>query len=191
MNDNIQKIRDFVRKNNNADSQEFISFFWYLLLNDKIGKIRVFLEDFVRKNTKNDSRELISFFSFLLFGDGKSDTPNEDEYIKNLKSKAEDGGFETQYCLGFCYENGIGVSKDTEEAAKWYRKAVEQRFSNAPERHVREDGTIVYSACSTAAISFPQDWKEFAKWFRKAEPETGTDGHSQAHCVGHSEVYPF
>ena len=85
-------------------------------MNDTIRKIR----EFIRSNSDGDPQKFISFFSFLLFGDGGSNTLNED--IRILKSKAENGDPETQYCLGFCYENGIGVPKDKAEAVSWHPK---------------------------------------------------------------------
>ena len=36
-----------------------------------------------------------------------------------------------QYILGFLYENGLGVNKDTNEAIKWYEKAAENGLSDA------------------------------------------------------------
>ena len=33
--------------------------------------------------------------------------------------------------MGVCYELGIGVKKDKQEAVKWYRKAAEQGNSSA------------------------------------------------------------
>ena len=135
-------------------------------MNDTIQEIR----DFIRENSNGDPQKFISFFSLLLFGDSGSNTLNED--IEFLKNKAENGDPETQYCLGFCYENGIGVPKDTEEAAKWYRKAVEQRFSDAPKRHVLDNGKVVYTVCSTNAFCFPQDWKKFVNWIHEAETES-------------------
>ena len=33
--------------------------------------------------------------------------------------------------MGVCYEMGIGVKKDKQEAVKWYRKAAEQGHSKA------------------------------------------------------------
>jgi TPR repeat protein len=39
---------------------------------------------------------------------------------------AEKGGADAQYMLGFCYDNGEGVAKDSVEAVKWFRKAAER-----------------------------------------------------------------
>lgn len=40
--------------------------------------------------------------------------------------KAITGDAEAQNSLGFCYENGQGVTKSLSEAVKWYRKAAAQ-----------------------------------------------------------------
>ena len=38
---------------------------------------------------------------------------------------------DTQFNLGWRYENGRGITKNDEEAVKWYRKAAEQGNENA------------------------------------------------------------
>ncbi len=38
-----------------------------------------------------------------------------------------------QFNLGFCYDNGLGVMQDRQEALKWYRMAAEQGNENAIE----------------------------------------------------------
>ena len=47
------------------------------------------------------------------------------EWVKNAKA---------QYYLGVCYENGEGVEKDMAKAIEWYRKAAEQKQSDAIKR---------------------------------------------------------
>ena len=39
---------------------------------------------------------------------------------------AKNGSVEGQFNIGVCYENGKGVAKNMETAAKWYLKAAEQ-----------------------------------------------------------------
>ncbi len=36
-----------------------------------------------------------------------------------------------QFCLGFMYDNGKGVAKDTEKAKEWYRNAITQNYAPA------------------------------------------------------------
>ena len=129
-------------------------------MNDTIQKIR----EFIRSNSDGDPQKFISFFSFLLFGDGGSNTLNED--IRILKSKAENGDPETPYCLGFCYENGIGVPEDKAEAVNWCRKAAEQGYAPAQGR------LGIYYECGDGV---PEDNAEAANWFRKAADQGDAD----------------
>ena len=43
-------------------------------------------------------------------------------------------GGETQYEVGDCYENGLGVEKSRSEAKKWYKDAAEKGHAKAQER---------------------------------------------------------
>lgn len=51
-------------------------------------------------------------------------------YSAELVKRAEAGDAKAQNHLGWCYENGQGVAKDTNEAAKWFRKSVEHLSSD-------------------------------------------------------------
>ena len=46
---------------------------------------------------------------------------------------AEQGDAEAQFSLGYCYENGLGVTKSIVNAKKWYKKAAAQGDDNAKE----------------------------------------------------------
>jgi TPR repeat protein len=46
--------------------------------------------------------------------------------FEDNKAKAEKGDANAQYYLGYCYFNGQGVTKDLDEAVKWFRKAADQ-----------------------------------------------------------------
>jgi len=48
-----------------------------------------------------------------------------------VMSGAEQGDAVGQYKLGVLYERGDGVSEDKKEAARWYRRAAEQRHEEA------------------------------------------------------------
>jgi len=41
-------------------------------------------------------------------------------------SAAKGGHKRAQFYLGTCYDNGLGIHKDTKEAYKWYLKAAKQ-----------------------------------------------------------------
>ena len=59
---------------------------------------------------------------------------NQGDYDKALKwyRKAAEQGLATAQCnLGWCYDNGRGVTQNYAEAAKWYRKAAEQGYAHA------------------------------------------------------------
>ena len=44
---------------------------------------------------------------------------------------AEKGNPKAQYNLGYCYENGIGIVSNRDEARSWYEKAAEKGNSDA------------------------------------------------------------
>src|SRR6267378_2279942 len=48
--------------------------------------------------------------------------------FESMKVKAEEGDAQAQNELGFCYENGQGITRDAAEAVKWFRKAAEQGY---------------------------------------------------------------
>lgn len=54
--------------------------------------------------------------------------------IANLEKMAKQGDLDAQYDLGHCYENGIGVAKDTKKAVYWYTKAADKGLANAQDR---------------------------------------------------------
>ena len=76
-----------------------------------------------------------------------------------LLERAEMGDAEAQYNLGDTYANGIGVTKDDEEAVKWYRKAAEQGHAEA-----QFSLGLMYAFGEGVA----KDLEEAVKWYRKA-----------------------
>ena len=54
--------------------------------------------------------------------------------IDKYKEIAENGDSELQYKLGYMYENGIGVPKNSKSAVYWYEKAAENGMRNANNR---------------------------------------------------------
>lgn len=75
------------------------------------------------------------------------------------RKAAEQGDAQSQYNLGWMYENGRGVGQDSAQAVAWYRKAAEQGDVNAQYRlgWMYENGHGVI-----------QDDVQAAVWFRKA-----------------------
>lgn len=53
------------------------------------------------------------------------------EQFQEIKKKAEQGDSNAQYDLGLCYDLGNGVSRDKDEAIKWYNKAAKNSAAKA------------------------------------------------------------
>lgn len=53
------------------------------------------------------------------------------EGIRWCRKSAEQGHAEAQNDLGFCYANGMGVTKNLAEASNWFRKAADQGHTQA------------------------------------------------------------
>jgi len=79
--------------------------------------------------------------------------------VAALKQQASSGKAEAQCGLGMMYEAGLGVHKDSPEAALWLRKAAEQGV--APAQY--DLGGLYYRGQGV-----PQDYRQAAVWFRKA-----------------------
>ena len=84
---------------------------------------------------------------------------DRDGSFKWYKKAAKQGNAEAQNCLGVCYEDGNGVTKDLSEAAKWYRKAAEQGNAAAQ---------CNLGVCYYNGYGVTKDLAEAVKWFRKA-----------------------
>ena len=62
--------------------------------------------------------------------------------IRLFAKAAKNGNPKAQYNLGYCYENGIGLISNRDEARCWYEKAAESGHSGAKqalERFSSED----------------------------------------------------
>jgi TPR repeat protein len=79
--------------------------------------------------------------------------------LATLKQQAASGKAEAQCGLGMMYEAGLGVHKDSSEAALWLRKAAEQGV--APAQY--DLGGLYYRGQGV-----PQDYGQAAVWYRKA-----------------------
>jgi TPR repeat protein len=56
----------------------------------------------------------------------------------DLKKKAEAGNADSQYNLGLCYANGLGIGKNLTEAVKWYQLAANQGDGRGTEANLAE-----------------------------------------------------
>ena len=95
------------------------------------------------------------------------------EAVEWFRKAAEQGYGRAQYYLGFCYDNGQGVSQDYSEAVEWFRKAAEQGHA---------DAQFVLGIYYNNGQGVPQDYSEAVKWHRKAAEQ----GHAVAqNCLGY------
>ena len=65
-----------------------------------------------------------------------------------------------QHNLALMYENGMGVTKDCSEAAKWYRLAAEQGLASSQNN---------FGALLEAGDGVQQDFSAALEWYRRAE----------------------
>ncbi len=79
--------------------------------------------------------------------------------IAEIKAKAENGDAEAQLKFGRACFNGDGVTKDSAEAVKWFRKAADQN-------NIRAQFNL--GICYTSGEGVTKDEAEALKWIRKA-----------------------
>ena len=82
-----------------------------------------------------------------------------DDKIEQLRKDAERGNAVSQFELGWCYDFGEGVEKDTKQAAEWYRKAADQGVA---------DAQLNLGYCYLNGEGVEKDLKQAAEWYRKA-----------------------
>lgn len=76
-----------------------------------------------------------------------------------FRKAADRGAASAQYALGGCYDEGIGVSQNSQEAVDWYRKAADQG-------HAKAQGNLGF--CYSRGVGVSRNNHEAAKWYRKA-----------------------
>ncbi len=82
-----------------------------------------------------------------------------DKAVPIYRELAEQGDALAQSWLGFCCENGNGVSQSYAEAVKWYRKSAEQGDAYA-------QCNLGY--CYESGNGVAQSWIEAVKWYKKS-----------------------
>ena len=97
------------------------------------------------------------------------DKKNYTEAVKWYRKAAEQGHTRAQFNLGFCYDEGQGVTQDYYEAVKWYRKAAEQGHAGAQNN---------LGVCYENGYGVTKDYYEAVKWYRKAAEQ----GHARGQC---------
>ena len=90
----------------------------------------------------------------------------QDEELRRLELRAEQGVAEAQFNLGVMYFNGDGVTQDFETALKWYSLAAEQ--GNAGAQY-----SLGYMYVDGLGVT--QDYRTALKWFSLAA-EQGNAG---------------
>ena len=51
---------------------------------------------------------------------------NKKKFFKCYEKRANQGDRYAQHCLGYCYDEGIGVEMNLEEAFKWFEESANQ-----------------------------------------------------------------
>ena len=110
-------------------------------------------------NAENASQEQLSPEELFQKGKKYHDEDNYTEAVKWYSEAAEQGYAKAQYNLGYCYDEGLGVSQNYAEAVKWYRKAAEQGLADAQNN---------LGVCYAKGQGVGKNYVEAAKWYRKA-----------------------
>jgi TPR repeat protein len=77
-------------------------------------------------------------------------------WIESCQALANEGDPEGQLLLGLSYEAGWGVTRDSSEAIKWYRKAADQGCAAAQ--------AVLGAIYSSQVRGAPQNYAEAFKW---------------------------
>ena len=94
------------------------------------------------------------------------DRKEYEKAIPLFQRAAELGDAFGQRNLGYCYENGLGITQNKEETVKWYREAAEQGDS---------DAQFNLGNCYYNAWGVTRSYAEAAKWYRKAAEQGDAD----------------
>lgn len=79
--------------------------------------------------------------------------------VTEFRASADEGNSNSQFNLALMYEQGIGVTKNEEEALRWYLKAALQGNSNA-----QYNLAVLYENGRGCEVNF----KEAHRWYREA-----------------------
>ena len=79
--------------------------------------------------------------------------------MEELRRLADQGDAQAQFELGFRYAHGYGVSRDDQEAVKWYRQAAEQGHASAQ---------FTLGSMFFKGQGVPKDYQEAVRWYRLA-----------------------
>jgi TPR repeat protein len=88
------------------------------------------------------------------------------EIVASLRKAAAGGDAQAMLKLAICYETGLGVKQDRDEAMGWHRKA-----ADAGNKVAMNHLGVLYTTGTGAA----QNYGEAMKWFRKAADASSAD----------------
>ena len=80
---------------------------------------------------KDNEQALVWFTKSKLQGDKNDIVVDSEVAIESLIRLANDGDVPIQYIVGKCYEYGVGVKKDINEARKWFERAMGNGYVEA------------------------------------------------------------
>lgn len=83
--------------------------------------------------------------------------------------------------MGYCYYEGLGVTKDAKEAVKWYRKAAEQG---------NETAQFNLGLCYILGDGTKKDYHEADKWLKKAADQGNEDAKEFLKDKKNWDLYP-
>ncbi len=87
----------------------------------------------------------------------------------SLLKDAKGGDDKAQYFLGFMYEKGEGVLKDSTKAAEWLQKSAEQGNAKAQ---------YLLGIMHANGEGVPKDYSKAAGWYQKAAEQGNADAQS-------------
>lgn len=116
--------------------------------------------------TENDQSSALSAEELYKIGDKYYYAENYEEAVKWYRQSADLGYGPAQGDLGFCYENGLGVSENNRLAVYWYLKAAAQEDS---------DAQYNLAECYRYGNGVEQNLEEAIKWYRKAAAHNDED----------------
>jgi len=91
--------------------------------------------------------------------DKYSDNGQYDIAYPFYKQAADQGNAYAQFAIGYCYEEGMVVTKDYNQAVEWYQKAANQGYEGAQNR---------LGICYEEGKGVTQDYNQAAYWYQKA-----------------------
>ena len=95
-------------------------------------------------------------------------TGEDKKTFQELMKSAEQGDAEAQNSLGLMYNNGEGVTQDSEKAVEWFKKATEQGHAEAQ--------FFLGTMCFTGEGGLKGNKEEGVKWIKKSAEQ----GHAEA-----------